>query len=252
MHRRFFIHPENISGNIGIITGADADHIRKSLRLKPGDRITLFSGSGIEYEAVINDISTSKEILVRIINQNICKADPCFELVVAIGMLKKKKMESIIPFLTELGMTTLVPLISERIVAVPKPGRIDKKIERWRSITVSSVKQCGRTRIPVIRYPVSLHEFLAQITPEDLALFFWEEAETTMDIERVKAPPGGRIIVITGPEGGFSKHEAEVAKTAGCRLLSLGPRILRAETAAITACVCAQLIWGDLSCNTAS
>lgn len=244
--RRFFIDPSEISKDKPVIEGPDAHHITSVFRLKSGDEILLVDGTGFEYRAEL--ISTSKnQVTVAVVEQYAVRTESQTKISVGQGYLKDKKMDMLIRHLTEIGITRWIPMISEYSIPQPDKKKNDARIERWVTIAREAVKQCGRTRVPEIVSPVSFRDAVKNSGDMDLKIIFYEnEARPLGQTLLPGAPPPSGILVFFGPEGGFSTKEIELAISAGFVTASLGPRILRAETASIAACALMQHIFGDM------
>ncbi len=244
--RSFFIEPDEIHKPVAAIGGADARHICKVLRLRPGARVRVTDGRGQTADACIQAIEGGR-VLVEILAPSPTPAPDAPEIAVAQAMLKDRKMDGLIRSLTELGITTWIPFVSARSVAQPDPRRLQGRQARWARIAREAVKQSGRRRPPHIRTAGGLADILDTAEGFDRKIMFWEEAAgQPIGPPGDKCPPGqGSIMVIIGPEGGFTLEEAEAARQAGFQLSSLGPRILRAETAALAAVTLVQYLFGD-------
>lgn len=228
--RRFFVPKEQIP----TITGPDVHHVRDVLRMKAGDVLELLDGSGMVYEVKIKEIK-KKEIVCAIVESR----EPCLpagrsivesriKVTLAQALPKASKMDFIIEKCTELGVDRVIPMSSERTVA--KSARID----RWQKIARSSAEQSRRTTIPEISPLTSFEEVLKMKKQFNLALILWEEeTETTLKqtLSNYLMTGYPDILVLVGPEGGFSQKEIDLAKEAGIVPVSLGRRILRTETA---------------------
>ncbi|MFH2066814.1 MAG: 16S rRNA (uracil(1498)-N(3))-methyltransferase [Pseudomonadota bacterium] len=244
--RRFSIQPRDINGSSAVISGDEANHIQNVLRLAPGHVIQLFDGTGATYKAVIDNLSPGK-IQVTILEKIQPQTESPIRLVIALAMLKDKKMDHLIPSLTELGMTQFIPFIAERSVARPDSGRLTKRMDRWEKIATESLKQCKRNQTPKIGPVLSFPEVLAFGKTCNFRILFWENSRTPVRIpEPGNDLSGHQIILVLGPEGGFSNNEIEQARQADFLLASLGPRILKTETAPIAACTIIQYLFGDM------
>ena len=243
---RFFLPKENIKNQQGVITGAELDHLRRVLRLRPGDRITLFDDAGWEHEAVIRSLGAHLgEVAIE--RSYRAERDSPLAITLGLGLTKGEKMDFVVEKATELGVQTIAPLVSQ--FAVPKldERKIAQRTERWQKIALSAAKQCGRTRIPEVCPLVDFHDFIKQPHTEALKLLFWEkEQQQTLDQVHAQVMRAGAVTLMIGPEGGFSAAEASAALEQGFVTVGLGRRILRAETAAVTALALVQFIWGDL------
>lgn len=226
------------------IKGQDAKHIYKVLRLKPGNPIWITDGDGTDYKALIACVAPER------IDIDISEAYPSttespVEIILCSGMLKDKKMDLVIKHVTQLGIHTWMPFFCERSVPTPDKKRIEKRHQRWEIIAKESLKQCRRSRLPRIVKPINFDVLLQRPDANDLKITFWEKATRKLDTLR-QAPPATRVFILIGPEGGFSETEMDMAKEKGFSPYSLGPRILRAETAAISSCTLIQHIFGDI------
>ncbi len=244
--RTFFIEPDEIRKAVAAIGGSDANHIRRVLRLRPGAQLRVTDGRGQTAAARIQTIENDR-VLVEILTPITTRATYDRELAVAQAMLKDRKMDGVIRALTELGITTWIPFVSARSVAQPDHRRLEGRQARWTRIAREAVKQCGRQRPPQILMARDLTEVVHSAESYDHKIMFWEEAGALPSRPQGEADPTGqdRVLLIIGPEGGFTADEADTARRAGIQLFSLGPRILRAETAALAAVTLAQYLFGD-------
>jgi 16S rRNA (uracil1498-N3)-methyltransferase len=245
--RRFFIDQPTITVPASVlISGSDVRHIKNVLRLKPGDDVRLFDGKGLEYDARIVNLSSDRVELLA--TRSFCsKTESPIQIAVAQGFLKDKKMDDLIRQLTELGITKWIPFFAERSVPKPDKRRLDSRTERWKNIAKESLKQCRRGIIPEIISPVSFEDALRMGNPFDFKIIFWENEYTNFAFPQ--EPCAGQyqtIFAILGPEGGFSLNEVERAVSCGWVASGLGPRILRAETATISAVTLLQYFFGDM------
>ncbi|HEU4340632.1 MAG TPA: 16S rRNA (uracil(1498)-N(3))-methyltransferase [Candidatus Binatia bacterium] len=243
---RFFIAKKNIQGNRGIVVGDEVDHLRKVLRLGAGDSVTLFDDEGREHTAVIRDLRGG-EAEVEILSSYPTERESPLQVALALALTKGEKMDWVVEKATELGVHTIIPFVSKRTVPKLDDRKIAKRGERWQKIALSAAKQCGRTRVPAILPLSDFHELIEQPRSDTLKLLFWEQ-ETRRTLKEVHASRAAAtsILLVIGPEGGFSSEEASLAIAHGFQSIHLGRRILRAETAAITAISLVQFLWGDL------
>jgi 16S rRNA (uracil1498-N3)-methyltransferase len=245
--RYFFIEPSALLKPTVAIDGSEVRHIKNVLRLKPGDRIRLFDGEGFEYEAIIHRFVGGRVELK--INQKLpgTKELP-IQIVVAQALLKEKKMDRLLRHLCELGLTRWIPFTSEHSIPQPGQKRMPARVERWNRILKESSKQCRRARLPEIYQTLVFEEVLDYGRFCDLMIVFFENESASLNsvISRTAHPHPQKILMIMGPEGGFSNHEITKAKAAGCLVAGLGPRILRAETATIAAVTLVQFLFGDM------
>jgi 16S rRNA (uracil1498-N3)-methyltransferase len=246
---RFYIEPFEGKSTTAFIKGPDVKHIRKVLRLKPGEKIGLFDGTGMEYDAVIVKIS-SVTIEVLISRCFLTKAESPVQIIVAQAFLKERKMDRLVRQLVELGITRWIPFWAERSVPKPDQNRVATRIERWKKIATEALKQCGRGVFMEIGPTVSFKEILNLGKPCALKIAFWEKETQPLDSTLRSYPAqGDKIFIMMGPEGGFTLEEIKMARACGFVTATLGPRILRAETATIAACSLMQYLFGDMGKN---
>ncbi|SCY22245.1 16S rRNA (uracil(1498)-N(3))-methyltransferase [Desulfoluna spongiiphila] len=246
--RRFFIKKEDITENHGIIKGDEARHMIRVLRLKTGGHIILLDGQGGEYDAVIDEIQ-EKSVAVTLTASREEAVSSLPSITLCQAFLKEKKMDDLVRHLTELGMAAFQPFFSSRVVARPKGDKLEKREARWEKIAGEAVKQCGRTTAPAICRTTELKALLQELPsgPHTLKLFFWEEAQVSFkQLEALDTNGLTDITLIIGPEGGFTREEADMAKEAGFLIAGLGTRILRAETAPLAALSIVQYLFGDM------
>lgn len=239
---RFFIAPPQVHGSLITVSGDDVRHIRTVLRKKPGDMLTLLDGEGMEYTAKIIRMERS-EIITEVVSE--VKKELRYPLVtLGQGLPKSEKMDWIVQKATELGVARIVPLVTERTIV--KIRDEEKRVSRWQKIAREAAMQSNRVDIPAVGRIVSFKDFLrtepalecpnrGNSEPGTLSLLPWEEGtEPIKNVLRQK-PDVKNIVVLIGPEGGFSSVEAELAKEKGFHPVSLGAGILRTETAAVAA-----------------
>ena len=244
--RRFFVHPEALNQKTGLIFGSDAKHIIKVLRLKESDRLFLFDGRGFDYEAEIARISPEK-VEVNVLKKFPSKSEPVVHITVAQALLKDRKMDDIIRHVTELGIFKWIPFPAHRSVSRLDRRRLFSRMERWERIAIESLKQCGRNKPPAIISADSFEAMLSLSENSDMKIIFWEnETAALTDFKSLHEKPVQHIFMGIGPEGGFTDEEIEKATACGFRTLSLGPRILKSDTATVSACTLMQYLYGDL------
>ncbi|RPH47552.1 MAG: 16S rRNA (uracil(1498)-N(3))-methyltransferase [Desulfobacteraceae bacterium] len=248
--RLFFIEESELSGPNPAVRGVDARHIINVLRLKPGERIGLFDGTGKRYDARIASLSSAK-VEVSLLGSSDPGVESPLELVVAQSFLKEGKMDDLVRKLTELGISRWIPFISERSVPRPDDERVRARTKRWEKIAKEAAKQCKRVKITGIGKTVSFEEVITSEKDFDLKIVFWENEKNLLDPKILVAEHDDlkKILVMFGPEGGFSVNEIEKAKESGFITVSIGPRILKAETAAICASALMQFLFGDMGKN---
>ncbi|MFA5537420.1 MAG: 16S rRNA (uracil(1498)-N(3))-methyltransferase [Bacillota bacterium] len=248
MAHHFIVNTKQIRGNKVTIIGEDFTHLTRVLRLKCGDKITVADGSGNLYFCLLEEIY-QKEAVGRIVETTSDKTEPPLELVLIQGLPKGDKLEFIIQKATELGVAGIVPVAMHRsVVQLSKAKATDRNI-RWQKIAQEAAKQCRRSWIPQVEYSPTFEEALDKVDKDALILLPWE-GERTEGIKEVlnkaRNSKERQIVLLIGPEGGFEDQEVELARRYGAISLSLGPRILRVETAAIVAITMVMYELGDL------
>jgi 16S rRNA (uracil1498-N3)-methyltransferase len=245
--RYFFADPSRISGSKAVLEGAEAAHIKNVLRLRRGDQVGLVDGTGYEFAAVIERIVPG-QVELTLTGRKAAPGRPAIQIHVAQGCLKEKKMDRSVRQLSELGVARWTPFICERAAVRPEASRIGYRQERWRKIAVESLKQCRRGNLMAIAALSSFEQVLEDGRACDLRIIFWEKSSEALSASRSReaagAPPS--VMLMLGPEGGFSEQEVRAAEAAGFVSVSLGPRILRAETAVVSASSIVQYVFGDL------
>jgi len=196
------------------------------LRLKPGDRIKLFDGTGFEYEGVIRKMSAAK-VDVEILNKVRATVRSGTQIMVAQAFLKEKKMDDLVRKLRELGVAKWIPFFSQRSIARPDASRLAGRSRRWHRIAAEALKQCRRIDLPEIAEAFSFEEVLEFSKTCDLKIVFWEDESTPLrkDIQSNEKNSIKRILLMLGPEGGFTRKEIEMAVHSGFVVAGLGPRI---------------------------
>lgn len=255
---RLFLPPGTFSSEKVIISGEKAHHLNTVLRIKSGEFISVFDGLGNRYIYKVLKVHKKDVIAEKITKEQYSTESP-LQVTIAQGIPKSEKMDIIIQKSTELGVRRLIPLITER-----SQVRHAEKTMRWRKIAISASQQSGREIIPEIEEPVEFNEFINRQGIFKGIIFFEEEKHGNLKKilaglkdeslapspfplpsgERVKVK--GDVILLIGPEGGFSEKEVNQAVQKGFIMASLGPRILRTETAAITALSIIQYELGDI------
>lgn len=233
--RRFFIPDSAVSGNTVVITGEDAHHIKNVLRMKAGDTISVVSGCGNEYTCKIT--GTEADIEAVIIDFSRAASElPCSPVLFQC-LPKKEKMEFVIQKAVELGVSEIVPVFSERTIVKMDEKKAVSRVSRWNAIAKSAAEQSRRSVIPEVKAPVSFKKALDISAECDIKIMPYENAEGMDHTRKLigSIRPGMTVGVLIGPEGGFSEAEVGQARDAGFETVTLGRRILRTETAGMTA-----------------
>ncbi|MGD8847254.1 MAG: 16S rRNA (uracil(1498)-N(3))-methyltransferase [Desulfobacteraceae bacterium] len=243
--RRFYIPANRMGKEETIITGNDAHHLRDVLRLQPDDRVVVFDGAGGEYQAQVVSVER-KQIRVAMLEKLRTDTDSALQLTIAQGYLKDKKMDGLVRQLSEVGVSRWIPFSSRRSIPTPDPKRMMGRSRRWHKISLESLKQCGRSRAMSIDPVVSFGDAVKLAADYDLKIIFWEESKSKSMPIGIQPSHPASVFVMIGPEGGFEAHEISHAQESGFKTVGLGPRILRAETAALAAAVMMQHTLGDM------
>ena len=244
--RYFYIDQTLAYDQSATLTGSEAKHIQRVLRLKSGQTIGLFDNRGTAYEAMIQSCR-SGEVEVKITGTQPALAESPTKITILQAFLKERKMDMLVRHLTELGITRWIPLWTNRCIPKLTPERIDNRVERWKAISREAMKQSKRGRSMEIHQPEAFADAMDLVSDHEYKILFWEKE--TRPLETIPSVPADtselKVAAILGAEGGFTDDELEQARYAGFYSVSLGPRILRAETAAIGAAVLLQYVFGD-------
>ncbi len=248
---RFFVKDIATDSPEVIIAGEEAAHLNRVLRLGPGDLIEVCDGRGRAFRAQITR-SDSGESRARLLEPILKDSEPDLQLILAQALVKGERMDFVLQKGTELGVHTFVPTICRRSVVRLEKGREARRRKRWQRIVKEAAKQCGRTIVPQVKPAVELEEMLREYGGEGTHIIFPWEGEGSLGLDTVLGnifPHGGktlRVLVVVGPEGGFELDEVELADEYGARIVSLGSRVLRSETAALAAISIILYEAGDL------
>lgn len=231
----FFIDSGNIDGEAAYITGSDVNHIKNVLRMKEDDEIRLSAGNGLLYTAKISEFLPDR-IVCKIVDCEGGKSELPAKIILFQGLPKKDKMELIIQKAVELGVSEIVPVMMKRTIVKLEDSKKElKKLERWRTISLTAAKQSGRIIVPEVSEFITFNEAVKMAENLEYNLIPYEN-EKGMDRARelVKEANGKKSIgIFIGPEGGISEDELELAVKMGAEPISLGNRILRTETAGL-------------------
>lgn len=228
---RFFIDGEPSADGVLEITGDDARHVARSLRMAVGDEVTLSNGKGLGYTCRLTEIR-DEHCTCEIISE--FEEKPRTRVTLFMAYPKGDKLETVVQKSVELGAALVQPFYSSRCIKRPQPDREARQTERLRRIAHEAAKQCGAAVLPEVLAPIGFEEMLRQAAEQDAALFCYEN-ESTLALKDALTDKCRSIAVVVGSEGGFSPEEAERAHEAGLISVSLGRRILRCETAPLYA-----------------
>ncbi len=242
--RRLFL-PGKLADTV-TLTGSDAHHLGYTLRARVGERCVV-----VDAERAVASMEivgfTADTVTLRLVERLAADTESPIRLTLAVCLLKSDKMDFVVQKAVELGAAKVQPLESENCVARYDGKKAEMRRERWQRIADEAAKQCGRTALLEVASIVPFSDWLAAHPDEDGAAFFCYEAEERKTLGAWLAETQDEAFTaVIGPEGGFSSAEAEQAKAAGFAVVTLGPRILRAETAAVAALTIVQHVKGDL------
>ena len=244
--RRFFLSKSEILSGNPVLTGSNVKHVRNVLRLGPGDTIAIFDGEGTEYECKIMS-SSPRFIILSVLDSSCVNRESPLHITIAQALLKGSKMDLIIQKLTELGVTTYIPFWTQRSIPKLDSHRAASRHHRWTNIAYETLKQCGRSVVPEIKPLRSFDEIIQSKEEYELKIIYCpENADRSLKYLLNSTPKVRKIISMIGPEGGFTAEETSAARDCGYVRVSLGLRILRGETAAVTAAAILQYVYGDL------
>lgn len=249
MHR-FKIDTNQIDEGIVTINGTDAKHLTRVLRLQAGEKVIVFDGFESEYLVTLTNI-TPTQVTGEIVSELNTDTEPPINITLIQGLPKQVKMELIVQKCTELGVVGIKPVITERTVINWNRAKREEKASRWQKIAVEASKQCRRKTVPRIEVPESLEEALAGLPEDKIILIPWEGEETRSLKSVLKEiatdiADERNIYIAIGPEGGFTQEEVDYASKQGAFSVTLGPRILRTETAGLATVAMTLYELGDL------
>lgn len=250
--RRYVNQPLAIGADI-ILEDEDYNYIVRVLRHREGDSIVLFNGEGGEYHGIIIEI-TKRHLTVRLKKYNPINRGSRIKINILQSLVKGEKMDFVLQKGSELGMHSITPIVTERSVLHLKKEQLPKRLERWHQIITAACEQCGLNIPPQLHEPIALKEWIENHSSEEESLLITlsPTAEQSLgnflshDLEDAETMPAS-ITFIIGPEGGLSDEEIDLLQKAGAHSVTLGPRILRTETAALSVISTLQGVIGDWS-----
>ncbi len=218
---------------------AAAHYLGKVLRMQPGRELVLFNGSGGEFKAQITHIN-KKQVTVNVGEFTADNRQSPLQLELAIGVSRGERMDWVLQKATELGVTHITPLLTERTEVKLTGERQEKKIQHWQQILISACEQCQRNILPVLREPLMLNDWLESVEAQQKFVLHHRDSRGLPEEQEIAS-----VALLIGPEGGLSDKEIEQAVAKEFAPLTLGPRVLRTETAPIAAISLVQYRWGD-------
>jgi 16S rRNA (uracil1498-N3)-methyltransferase len=249
--RRFYApRPAFSPDEKSVVLDADETlHLRDVLRLHPGDEVFVFDGTGREFSCAVAAVARNSSDLTVLSEIEPSRSESRLNFSLGVALLKHEKFDLVVQKATELGVNRIIPVTSDRADVRPRSDeQAGKRVSRWQRIALEAAKQSGRARVPEVAAPISSAEFMKDKAGADLALMFAERAGQSLGkvCESFSNPPAN-LVALIGPEGGWTDAEIETAGEGGWRIVTLGGRIMRAETAAIAITALLQHRFGDLS-----
>jgi 16S rRNA (uracil1498-N3)-methyltransferase len=248
---RIYLPALSVTDSRIVLAGEKAHYLFSVLRCRKGDELTIFDGKGNCFLTVI-ERADKREVIAEVIRHFPCDFESPVHIILVQGLLKGEKMDWVIQKTTELGVREIIPVITER-----SQVRETRKAVRWRKIAEEASRQSGRSVVPTVHEPVELKEFLKGSEPvqhgDVKGFIFWEDGGASFNeaVKKISVSPGhpftvSPIYLLIGPEGGFTHEEVALAQEKSFQAVSLGRRILRAETAALSAVTLVQFLLGDM------
>jgi 16S rRNA (uracil1498-N3)-methyltransferase len=259
--RRFYAPPDNVDGSIATLSADETHHLMHVLRMTPGDPAFVFDGCGNEYRCSFRGFKDSHAQLEIAGDALDDIVESPVDLTLAQALAKGEKFDFIIQKATELGVSRIMPLVTRYADVRLDDQQISRRVERWRRISLEALKQCGRRKLVEITTPRTVLHFAgaARLSPphqttHDLPsaadralLVFSEKGGLALTDALAEIPKSSPVVALIGPEGGWSDDELDLLNEFGCKSVTLGPRVLRTETAAVVAITLIQHALGDLS-----
>jgi 16S rRNA (uracil1498-N3)-methyltransferase len=242
--RRFTLPPEPRADGRVTFDAGESRHLARVLRLRPGDTVIATDGAGRDYTVRLESVGETATGTVIAEAAGVAASPLAVTLIQ--GVPKGDKMEAIVRAATELGVARVRPALCERTIVRLEASRWRERARRWQRVAREAAKQCGRAVIPEVEPPRPLAEWLALGEPADLALCLWESGGTPLAAVLAAVVAPRSVLLVIGPEGGLAAAEVEAARAHGLTVASLGPRILRTETAGPALVAIVQSRFGDL------
>lgn len=245
---RVFVEARLETGSIVELPVDAGAHLVKVLRARSGDEVVLFNGDGRDFSGVVGSVR-GKHVSAEIGAAQLAETESRLAVTLVQCLPRAEKMDLVVQKATELGVTRIVPVISQRSVVRLDDGQAQSKQSHWRAVAISACEQCGRARLPTVERPVQLLNYLGNLPPPTHPRWVLEPTTESPATGRASIDPASLTAaeIAIGPEGGFTAGELEAFPLAGFSPLGLGPRVLRTETAAIAALVWLQTLFGDMS-----
>jgi 16S rRNA (uracil1498-N3)-methyltransferase len=250
--QRYFVSVEQFKENTVVFTGEDARHITKVMRGKPGDKVIV--SDGLSREALVElDVLEQDLVVANIIEHLEMLQEARVKVTVAQSLPKGDKMETVIQKCTEIGAVSFVPFLSERTIVQYDAKKEEKRLDRWRKICKEAAEQSHRNIVPVVEPALTWSQLMKSFTLYDAVYFCYEKEQGSQlrdallpFIQSVEVSITPKVLIVVGPEGGFSEGECRKAEEAGAVSVGLGRRILRCETAGMVALACILYDFGEM------
>lgn len=236
---RIYINQALAAGQELTLPADQAHYVSKVLRLKPGRPLLVFNGEGGEYEAQLIAVERRSAVIAVERFVEVDRESP-LKMELAIGISRGERMDWVVQKATELGVSTITPLFTERTEVKLDSKRQESRLKHWEQIIISACEQSQRTRLPTIGEPLGFHDFLESCSAQHKLILHPSAENSSLQTEAATS-----VCVLVGPEGGFSEGEVRSSISAGFKAWQLGPRILRTETAPVAALSILQALWGD-------
>ena len=250
--RRFYAPLSAFDSSLTRITLAsdEARHLREVLRLKVGDEVYVFNGAGKEFQCRVEQSRRDLAHLMVLREVEAARPESPLHLTLAVALLKGEKFDLVVQKATELGVTVIVPVVTKLAdIRLRDESDVVKRIARWQRIALEAAKQCGRAVVPDIAAPVAFANLVvhAAAEPQSNCLIFSErDGQSLTETKKLLSAKASRLTALVGSEGGWTNEEIRMASDQGWKIITLGGRTLRAETAAIVAAALLQHLAGDL------
>lgn len=238
--RRIFSDQRLRAGSQVTLQGDAANHVLRVLRLRRGDALVVFDGSGSDFEAEVTDLGR-RDVTVRVSAGRERDMESPLDITLLQGICRGPRMDTVIQKATELGVGRIQPLLTERSVVRLDEDRADRKQEHWQRVAIAAAEQSGRGRVPQVGEPGPLEQLIPAVTGPKTRLLLDPGGESLRGIGLMEPA----LALLAGPEGGLTEQERRLAADSGFRPVSLGPRILRTETAPLAALAVLQFLGGD-------
>jgi 16S rRNA (uracil1498-N3)-methyltransferase len=230
------------AGNEVVLPVQAGEHLTRVLRLETGAELTLFNGEGGEYSARLAP-GNGKKVVARILEHVHVERESPLRITLLQGVARGERMDLIVQKATELGVARIAPVLAERSVVKLDPKQRARKLEHWRAIAASACEQCGRNRVPELLEPMALGDAIGALVEDGERFLLAADAGKSLTV--AAAGRSGSFALLIGPEGGLAENERTFAQAHGFSACSLGPRVMRTETAGLAALAVLQALGGD-------